>query len=85
MVVITFYTHGRIMMEHDDDHICCELLIPYLVTDDILIMNHKHVIIRNAICFSTNIQMPDVTLASTKYLCVGIKSCDYEMYSRCCR
>jgi len=39
-----------------------KLLIPYLVADDILIMNHKHVIIRNAICFSTNIQMPDKLL-----------------------
>jgi hypothetical protein len=33
-----------------------------------------------------NIQMPDITFASTKYLCVGIKPYEYEMYSwRCCQ
>jgi hypothetical protein len=67
------------------------MVIAYLATMNLviivsnLIMNHEHVIIRNAICFSTNIQMPNNTLASTRYLYVGIKSYEYEMYSQCCR
>jgi len=41
--------------------------------------------LRNARCFSTNIQIPNNTFASTKLLYVGIKSCEYEIYSRCYR
>jgi hypothetical protein len=54
MVVPTFYTHGSVIMELDDDmkYICWSpLCCNKLNYANILIMNHEHAIIWNAIAF----------------------------------
>jgi hypothetical protein len=85
LVVLTFYTNGSVMnrLWWDVYMSGSFILLSWRVntSNNELIACH----LRNTKCFSTNVQIPDNTLAPTKYLYVGIKSCKYEMYSWCYR
>ena len=76
-VVLTFYTHGSI----DDDY----AHFGYMMNTFTSMLSISCHILDELDCFPHSHKYPIITLCIHQILCVGIKPCEYAMYSRCSR